>query len=43
MTIPHWQIQSGDRVLLQGTTRTIAGYMVPLNEDFMAETVAEFF
>lgn len=28
---------------LQGTTRTIAGYMVPLNEDFMAETVAEFF
>jgi REP element-mobilizing transposase RayT len=28
---------------VQGTTRTIAGYMVPLNEDFMAETVAEFF
>lgn len=28
---------------LQGTTRTIEGYMVPLNEDFMAETVAEFF
>lgn len=28
---------------LQGTTRTIEGYMVPLNEDFMAETVGEFF